>query len=84
MNNHTKYLIIIYMVILAVICIFFVPFEIEKTNYGPFGDRNPVYYTYIHSDIFNLEGRLIYSRLTFYLIIPAIIIYLINKLLTKK
>ena len=72
------------MVTLVLICLFFVPFEIEKTNHGPFGDRNPVYYKYIHSDIFNLEGSLIYSRLIFYLIIPAIFIYLINKLLTKK
>jgi hypothetical protein len=72
------------MVILVFICLYFVPFEIEKTNYGPFGERNPVYYSYIHSDIFNLEGSLIYSRLIFYLIIPAIIIYLINKLLTKN
>lgn len=84
MKKITPYLIIIYMVIIVLICLFFVPYEIENTNYGPLGDRNPIYYTYIHSDIFNLEGRLIYSRLTFYLIIPAIFIYLINKLLTKK
>lgn len=80
----TKFLITIYLITIILICLFYVPFQIENTNYGPFADRNPNYYTNTHSNIFSTEGTIIYFRFFIYILIPAIILYLINKLITNS
>ena len=83
MKSLSRILLIIYMVIIVVIMLFFVPIEIEEMNLGPFGDRNPTYIVREHSNIFSLDGNVVYLRLFTYLLIPGLFLFLINKLLSK-
>ena len=83
MKLLTKISIIIYMVIIVLTVVYFVPIEIERTNMGPFEDRNPTYIVREHSNIFSLDGNVVYLRLFTYLLIPGLFLFLINKLLSK-
>ncbi len=83
MKLLTKILIMIYMVIIVITVLYFVPIEIERTNMGPFGDRNPTYIVREHSSLFSLEGNIVYLRLLTYLLVPGLFLFLINKLFSK-
>ena len=83
MKLLTKISIIVYMVIIIITVLYFVPIEIERTNMGPFGDRNPTYIVREHSSLFSLEGKIVYLRLLTYLLVPGLFLFLINKLFSK-
>ena len=78
MKTHTKYLTLIYMLIIIVICVLFVPYQ--DINYSSRG--NEIITT--HSNLFNEGyGTMEILRLFVYFFVPAIFLYLINKIITK-
>lgn len=75
-----KILVLIYLLIVILNCLLFVPFQIQHGGFGPFGTS----YTTIHSNIFEVTGTMEYYRFIIYLMIPGLFLYLINFFFNKR